>query len=213
MKLDLPAIEDYCSKNSTPESEILYQLHRKTHLQTLSPQMMVGHLQGRLLSFLCKIIAPKRVLEIGAFTGYSTICLLEGLPKDSKLITIEGNYERIPDLRETFSEVDGHNQIELRKGQALDIIPTLSDSYDLIFIDAAKNEYAQYFEMLLDKMVVGGIMLIDNVLWFGKVMGEKRDNKGVNLDEFNKLVLNEPRVENIILPIRDGLQFIRKISD
>lgn len=213
MKLDLKAIEDYCSQNSTPESKQLYELYRTTHLRTLSPQMMVGHLQGRLLSFLCKLVSPKRILEIGTFTGYSTICLMEGLSKDGILITIEGNYERIPDLKETFAKIDIHNQIILKEGQALEIIPKLDHTFDLIFIDAAKHEYSKYFKILLNKMRAGGIMLIDNVLWFGKVMGDKRDNKGVSLDEFNKLVLEEPRVENLILPIRDGLQLIRKISD
>jgi len=213
VKLDLTTIEDYCSQHSTPESTFLYELYRRTHLETLSPQMMVGHLQGRLLSFVCKMLNPQYILEVGTFTGYSTICLLEGLRNGGKLVTIEGNYERIPGLKNTFSQVDQKKRIILHEGQALEIIPNLELKFDMIFIDAAKHEYKDYFNLLLDKMNVGGVMLIDNVLWFGKVMGNKRDNKGVALDEFNKLVLEESRVENVILPIRDGLQLIRKVSD
>ena len=206
-------IEKYCSENSTPASEFLQSLFRDTHLRTLSPQMMVGHIQGRLLSFLSKLIKPKFILEVGTFTGYSTICLLEGCTSDGKLVTIEGNEERIPDLINTFKKIDSNNQILLKEGQALDIIPELDFVFDLIFIDAAKNEYREYFNLLLDKMHVGSVMLIDNVLWFGKVMGEKRDNKGMSLDAFNMMVKEDKRVENFILPIRDGLQVVRKISD
>lgn len=213
MKVDLKTIEDYCSANSTPESKPLQDLYRRTHLRTLSPQMMVGHLQGRLLSFICKLVQPKYVLEVGAFTGYSTICLLEGMDEAGKLITIEGNEERIPELKNTLAQVDVNKQVTLIAGQALDIIPKLDMVFDLIFIDAAKNEYKDYFNILLDKMKIGSVMLIDNVLWFGKVMSEKKDNKGIFLDEFNKMVKEEPRIENFILPIRDGLQMIRKISN
>lgn len=213
MALDLKELEDYCSQHSTPESKQLYQLFRQTHLNTLSPQMMAGHLQGRLLSFISKLINPSCILEIGAFTGYSTICLLEGLAKQGKLITIEGNHELIPRLDKLFTSLEHSDQITLLHGQALDLIPTLQDKFDLVFIDAAKNEYAEYFKLLLDKISIGGVMLVDNTLWFGKVIGDNRDNKGIKLDEFNKLVLNESRVENMILPLRDGLQLIRKISD
>lgn len=213
MTLDQKELEDYCSVHSTPESEQLYQLFRQTHLNTLSPQMMAGHLQGRLLSFISKLLNPSSILEIGAFTGYSSICLLEGLDEQGKLITIEGNHELIPGLKKTFENLKYSDQITLLHGQALELIPTLNEKFDLIFIDAAKNEYAAYFKLLLDKMTIGGVMLVDNTLWFGKVIGDNRDNKGIKLDEFNKLVLRETRVENMILPIRDGLQLIRKISD
>jgi len=213
MKLDLKALEDYCSDHSTPESEVLHQIVRRTHLRTLSPQMLSGHLQGRLLSFLSKIINPHRILEVGTFTGYATVCLLEGLPDDGKIVTIEGNFELIPNLKATFEELAHGEKIVLLEGQALEIIPSLDEKFDLVFIDAAKYEYKDYFSMVLEKLNVGGVILVDNVLWFGKVMGDNRDNKGVLLDEFNKIVRAEPRVENLILPIRDGLQLIRKIAD
>jgi len=213
MNLDLKELENYCSDHSSPESDILHKIVRRTHLRTLSPQMLSGHLQGRLLSFLSKLISPNFILEVGAFTGYATICLLEGLSADGKLVTIEGNPELIPNLEATFLELEKAPQIILKEGQALEIIPTLEYSFDLVFIDAAKNEYKDYFKILLDKMNIGGVIIVDNVLWFGKVVGANRDNKGIQLDEFNKLVLAEPRVENLILPIRDGLQLIRKISD
>lgn len=213
MKLDLKELENYCSAHSTPETERLHQIVRKTHLRTLSPQMLSGHLQGRFLSFVSKLIRPEYILEVGTFTGYATICLLEGLLPSGKIITVEGNYELIPNLESTFAELRQSDQIILVEGQALEIIPELEYKFDMVFIDAAKNEYKDYFKMTLDKMNIGGVMLVDNVLWFGKVMGEKRDNKGILLDEFNKLVLNEPRVENMILPIRDGLQLIRKIAN
>jgi len=213
MNHDQKELEDYCSDHSSPESDLLYQIVRRTHLRTLSPQMLSGHLQGRLLSFLSKLINPKYVLEVGTFTGYATICLLEGLSPDGKITTIEGNFELIPNLEATFSSLKKSNKITLLEGQALEIIPTLEQRFDMVFIDAAKNEYKHYFEMLLDKLNIGGVILVDNVLWFGKVIGDKRDSKGILLDEFNKMVLNEPRVENMILPIRDGLQLIRKIAD
>lgn len=213
MNLDLKELENYCSDHSSPESELLHQIVRKTHLRTLSPQMLSGHLQGRLLSFLSKLLNPTYILEVGTFTGYATICLIEGLSSSGKIFTIEGNAELIPNLETTFKELDQADQIILLEGQALTIIPTLTEKFDMVFIDAAKNEYKDYFAILLDKLNVGGVILVDNVLWFGKVMGDNRDNKGVLLDEFNKIVLAEPRVENMILPIRDGLQLIRKISD
>ena len=214
MKFDLNELEDYCSLHSSPETKRLHDIVRRTHLRTLSPQMLSGHLQGRLLSFLSKLICPKYILEVGTFTGYATICLLEGLANDGKLFTIEGNFELIPGLETTFKELgEGGDRIVLMEGQALKIIPTLEDKFDMVFIDAAKNEYKDYFQLILDKMNVGGVIIVDNVLWFGKVIGEQRDNKGILLNEFNKIVLSEPRVENLILPIRDGLQLIRKISN
>lgn len=213
MNHDQKKLEDYCSDHSSQESDLLHQIVRRTHLRTLSPQMLSGHLQGRLLSFLSKLINPTYILEVGTFTGYATICLLEGLSTDGKIITIEGNFELIPNLETTFSSLKHGHKINLIEGQALEIIPTLNHKFDMVFIDAAKNEYKFYFEMLIDKMNIGGVIIVDNVLWFGKVMGDKRDNKGIILDEFNKMVLAEPRVENMILPIRDGLQLIRKISD
>lgn len=213
MNHDLKELENYCSDHSSPESDQLHQIVRKTHLRTLSPQMLSGHLQGRLLSFLSKLISPTYILEVGTFTGYATICLMEGLSPSGKIFTIEGNTELIPNLESTFKELNKANQVVLLEGQALTIIPTLTEKFDMVFIDAAKNEYKDYFTILLDKMTIGGVILVDNVLWFGKVMGDKRDNKGIQLDEFNKMVLAEPRVENMILPIRDGLQLIRKISD
>lgn len=213
MNHDQKKLEDYCSDHSSQESDLLHQIVRRTHLRTLSPQMLSGHLQGRLLSFLSKLINPTHILEVGTFTGYATICLLEGLATDGKIITIEGNFELIPNLKTTFSSLNDGHKINLIEGQALEIIPTLDHKFDMVFIDAAKNEYKFYFEILIDKMNIGGVIIVDNVLWFGKVMGDKRDNKGIILDEFNKMVLAEPRVENMILPIRDGLQLIRKISD
>ena len=213
MNLDLKELENYCSDHSSPETDHLHQIVRRTHLRTLSPQMLSGHLQGRFLSFISKLIKPDHILEVGTFTGYATLCLLEGLSSDGKIITIEGNPELIPNLEATFKELDEADHIVLLEGQAMTIIPTIEEKFDMVFIDAAKHEYKDYFALLLDKMKIGGVILVDNVLWFGKVMGDKRDNKGILLDDFNKLVLAEPRVENMILPIRDGLQLIRKITD
>lgn len=212
MSSDFDQILNYCSAHSTPASDALTTLERTTHLETLSPQMISGHVQGRFLSFISKMIQPKNILELGSFTGYSTLCLCEGLQSGGKAITIEGNIELEKILRTAIENSIYKDQVELHIGQALDIIPTLRSKFDLVFIDASKLEYSTYFELIIENMTDGGVMIVDNVLWYNKVLSPDADKKAQALDAFNKMVLNDRRVENVVLPLRDGLQIIRKLS-
>lgn len=206
-------LEEYVEKHSQQEPAILKKLTRETHLKVLQPRMISGHFQGRVLSMLSKIINPKQVLEIGTYTGYSAICLAEGLASGGQVHTIDVN-EELHDLQRKYFDLSGWGaQIIQYTGDALDIIPAIDKSFDLVFIDADKVNYPAYFEMIIGKMAHGGVILTDNVLWSGKVLEEvKANDKQTNaLLEYNRLVNEDPRVETVLLPIRDGLTITRVI--
>ncbi|PWH86837.1 O-methyltransferase [Brumimicrobium oceani] len=205
-------LEDYVNAHTSPESEILSELNRQTHINVLQPRMLSGHLQGRTLSFLSKIIQPQRILEIGTYTGYSAICMAEGLKENGELITIDVNYE-LEDMVKSYIEKAGFSdQIEMKVGNAMDIIPKLDKNFNLVFIDADKSNYSNYYDLLIDDLPKGAILIADNVLWSGKVVEEikKKDKDTEALKIFNKKIQDDDRVENVLLPIRDGLMMIRK---
>jgi len=204
-------IENYILNHTDPEDPVLFNLNRHTHLKTVNPRMLSGHLQGSFLTMVSKMIRPSFILEIGTFTGYSAICLAKGLAENGVLHTIDINDE----LRETNSlyikEAGFEKQIKLHTGEALKIIPTFNFSFDLVFIDAEKNEYRQYYQLVFDKIKQGGYIIADNVLWSGKVADKQfSDEATLALRQFNDLIAGDSRVEKLILPIRDGLMMIRK---
>src|SRR5690554_6713811 len=201
-------LDDYVNAHTSPESEVLSDLNRQTHIKVLQPRMLSGHLQGRTLSLFSKMMQPKRILEIGTYTGYSAICLAEGLKEEGQLITIDLNYE----LEEYVNKAGFSNQIEMKVGDAMEIIPTLDKNFDLVFIDADKSNYSNYYDLLIDDLPSGAIIIADNVLWSGKVIQatKKNDVDTEALKIFNKKIQDDHRVENVLLPIRDGLMVIRK---
>jgi predicted O-methyltransferase YrrM len=203
-------IQHYAEAHTSPESEVLRKIHRDTHAKVLMPRMLSGHLQGRFLSMISKLINPKRILEIGTYTGYSAICLAEGLGPEGKLITIDVNEELESRVRNYFKEIDPDSKIEYIIGNALTVIPTLTDDFDLVFIDADKENYSQYYQMIFDKVKQGGLILADNVLWSGKVVSPKPDKDTRALIAFNDMIRNDARVECLLLPLRDGIMMARK---
>ncbi|HHJ09474.1 MAG TPA: O-methyltransferase [Bacteroidetes bacterium] len=205
-------LKHYIETHSTAEDPVLEELSRRTWWETIYPQMMSGTLQGKLLEFISRMITPERILEIGTFTGYSAICMARGLKNHGKLITIENNDELLSISKEFFDKAGLTDKIELIHGNALEIIPTLKDFFDLVFIDAEKTEYADYYKTVMKKVRSGGWILADNVLWDGKVIGstERMDAETHGIRRFNELVKNDPGVEQIILPLRDGIMLIRK---
>lgn len=207
-----PAIESYVDDHSEEEPELLQQLSRDTHLQVLRPRMLSGHFQGRLLSLISKMIQPKTILEIGTYTGYSALCMAEGLVKDGELHTIDINEELYDFQRRYFDKSAYGSQITQHLGSALDIIPTLEMSFDMVFIDADKENYPAYFDLIIEKLAPKGIILSDNVLWSGKVVEplDPKDNTTPILLEYNKKLKEDPRIETVLLPIRDGLTLSRK---
>lgn len=210
MDLFSNSLAAYLEQTCDQESELLKRINRETYLKETMPHMLSGHYQGRLLSFLSKLIRPLRILEIGTFTGYATLCLAEGLSQDGRIHTIEINEELQPRLLAYFEEAASSEKIVLHIGEALKIIPTLNETFDLVFIDADKKNNHNYFEIVLDKVRPGGLILIDNVLWKGKVLEESPDNQTQSIIELNNQIASDPRVEKIILPVRDGLYMIRK---
>lgn len=207
----LKQLTAYCEAHTTPPSDVLYQLERETHLKTLSPQMISGPLQGQLLRFISLIAQPKRILEIGTFTGYAAICLAQGLPEEGMLHTIEANKELEYLIRSYIQRAGLEQKIQLHIGDAKAILPTLDEHFDLVFLDAGKQDYALYYDLVIEKINLGGLLLADNVLWSGKVVQPKKDTDTQILDAFNKKVQADERVENLILPIRDGLLIARKL--
>ncbi|GAA4447941.1 O-methyltransferase [Nibrella saemangeumensis] len=203
----------YAEAHTTPESELLKRLNRNTHAHILRPRMLSGHMQGRLLAMISHMLRPRRILEIGTYTGYSALCLAEGLADDGLLITIDNNEELEDFARTYWNESAYANRIDFRLGNAPELIPGIDEVFDLVFIDADKKNYALYYDLVLDKVRPGGILLADNVLWSGKVVEpvkpSDKDTKAVLA--FNEKVQKDPRVENILLPIRDGLLMIRKL--
>jgi predicted O-methyltransferase YrrM len=190
---------------------LLAKIDRETHLEVLQPRMLSGHFQGRVLSMLSKLLCPQKILEIGTYTGYSALCLAEGLPPEGQLLTIDINEELETRVRGYFEASEFAAQIEYIIGNAAQIIPTISTNFDLIFIDADKQQYPLYYEQALEKLNSGGFILIDNVLWSGKVIDDSHQDKdSVLLRELNLKISQDPRVEKVLLPIRDGLYLIRK---
>ncbi len=204
------ALEQYVEQHTSFENEILQQLNRETHAKVMIPRMISGHLQGRFLAMMSKMIAPKTILEIGTYTGYSAICLAEGLQQDGKLHTIDINEELEDLVRQYFDKAGIADKTQYYIGNALDIIPTLPGNFDLVFIDADKINYANYYDLVIDRISPGGYILTDNVLWSGKVLDDKKDKDTAAIDAFNKKLMNDPRVETVLVPIRDGILIARK---
>jgi len=206
-------IMDYVINNSEDEPELLKELTQETYQKILQPRMLSGHPQGRLLSLLSKMIRPKRILEIGTYTGYGTICLAEGLADTGKIITIDINEELI-DFQNKYFERSGYrDKIIQLNGEALDVIDGLNEKFDIVFLDADKENYIEYYKLISNKMVNGGILISDNVLWSGKVLeSSKLDDIETNtLNQFNQLIKDDKRFETIIIPIRDGISISRLI--
>ncbi len=211
MDRDALQLMDYCIAHTTLQPPLLYDLERKTYLSTLAPQMMSGHLQGQLLRFLSKIKQPSTILEIGTFTGYSAICLAAGLKKGGILHTIEANEELKALILKYVEMANLKDKIQLHIGDAKEIIPQLGLSYDIVFIDAAKNDYAFYYDLVFEKVNAQGLIIADNVLWSGKVLEKNQKKDAAILDAFNKKIHADKRVENILLPLRDGLIIAQKL--
>ena len=208
-----PNIETYCLNHSSEEPEVLSKISRDTHANMLKPRMLSGHLQGRLLSMISHIAKPSNVLEIGTYTGYSAICMAEGLVEGGKLITIEADEELEERIKKNIALAKMSDKIELKIGNALDIIPTLNQSFDLVFIDADKLNYIKYYDLLIEKLNIGGLIISDNVLWDGKVIDDsKKDATTSHLRAFNDHLHKDNRTQKVLLPIRDGLFVSRKIK-
>lgn len=205
-------IEDYIRKNSSKEPEILKDLNKETYLKVLNPRMLSGHIQGRFLSIITKLIKPKKILEIGTYTGYSAICMAEGLIEKGIIHTIDINEELVSIQNKYFAKSKCNNSIIQHVGDARSIIKSINEKFDLVFLDADKENYIEYYELVIEKVKKGGLIIADNVLWTGKVVEPKKDDDELTqyLIDFNKMINEDDRVENIILPLRDGLNVILK---
>jgi len=207
-----PDFEQFAEQYSTPEDALLYRIYRETHVRRLNPRMITGHLQGLLLKQISWMLRPKQILEIGTFTGYSAICLATGLADGGKLITVDSNPE-IEDIARHYFEESGYShQISILIGEAVQIIPSLQQQFDLVYIDADKENYLNYFKLVFDRVRKNGFIIADNVLWDGKVLekGDK-DAETSGIAEFNAFVREDSRIEKVMLPIRDGIFLIRKL--
>jgi len=207
-------LEDYIIKHSQQEPRILKDLNRETNLKVLQPRMISGAHQGRLLSIISKIISPTKILEIGTFTGYSTLCLSEGLTKGGRIHTVDINEELYDFQRKYFKKSPFNDNIIQHLGNALEVIPTMDNNFDLIFLDADKNKYPEYLDVLISKLKIGGVLLSDNVLWDGKVLNpiSEKDISTKAIVKYNKLLSQREDMDTVILPIRDGLTISRKIK-
>ena len=205
-------IEDYIRENSSKEPEILKDLNKETYLKVLNPRMLSGHIQGRFLSIITKLIKPKKILEIGTYTGYSAICMAEGLIENGIIHTIDINEELISIQNKYFAKSKCNNSIIQHVGDARNIIKSINEKFDLVFLDADKENYIEYYELVIEKVRKGGLIIADNVLWTGKVVEPEKDDDELTqyLIDFNKMINEDDRVENIILPLRDGLNVILK---
>lgn len=205
-------INDYTQRHTTKEESYLYELSRTTHLQVLRPRMLSGHEQGMLLYLLTRMLCPKRVLELGTYTGYSAISIARGMDVDTELVTIDKNDELQSIVDSYIVKANLKSHIRCLHGDAKQIIPSLKGEFDLVFLDADKSEYITYYDLVFDKVASGGFLLADNVLWSGKVVADILDNDAQTqgIMRFNEYVQNDDRVENLMLPIRDGLSIIRK---
>jgi caffeoyl-CoA O-methyltransferase len=208
-----PDIQEYSEQHTTDESSLLKKISRDTHAQVMMPRMLSGHLQGRVLSMISHMIRPRNILEIGTYTGYSAICLAEGLSPEGKLITIDINDELEERVRNYFKEAQLDSRVSFLIGNATEIIPTLKERFDLVFIDADKENYSRYFDLVIDRVNLNGFILADNVLWSGKVLNGNADKDTRAIVAFNRKIQSDRRVENVLLPIRDGIMVARKISD
>ncbi len=206
---------EYIESHTSREDPVLAALNRYTHLKVVHPRMLSGQVQGKLLEFISRMIQPSYILEIGTYTGYSAICLARGLKNGGNLITIEINDELASVSEKFFAEAGLTDKIEPVNGNALDVIPLLESGIDLVFMDAEKEQYSRYFELVFPKMKPGGFLLADNTLWDGKVVYEKEfnDTASIALRDFNKMINENPKTDNLILPLRDGLSLIRKIRE
>lgn len=207
-------IEAYAEEFTRPEGEVLAALNRETYAKVMTPRMLSGHLQGQVLRMFSQMIRPTNILEIGTYTGYSALCMVDGLQEGGKLITIDVNAELHDMVLRYIHKAGKGGQIEPRVGNALDIIPTLQEQFDLVFIDADKENYSNYFDLVFDKLNVGGYIIADNVLWSGKVLEDDADldKDTIALKEYAKKLKADPRVENVLMPIRDGLLIARKLA-
>lgn len=205
-------LSDYCERHTSNETDILSKLSRETHLKVVSPRMLSGHLQGRFLSFISKLHQPTLIVEIGTYTGYSALCLAEGLNENGKLISIDVNEETSAFAKNFIAQTEYANKIELVIADAKEYVQTISEPIDIVFIDADKKNYLTYYNLVIDKLANGGLVIADNVLWSGKItMPEKdMDKETLALHQFNQFVQQDERVENLLLPIRDGLMIVRK---
>lgn len=207
-----PKIEQYAIRHTAPETELLEKINRDTWAEVLMPRMLSGPLQGRILAMFSKMVQPRVILEIGTYTGYSAICLAEGLQTNGKLITIDINDELEKRVRGYFAQCPNPEKFDYRVGNALAIIPQIHETIDLVFIDADKVNYYAYYELVFEKVAKGGIIIADNVLWSGKILdpAEIMDEDTLALSEFNRMVSKDKRVDPLLLPVRDGLMVLRK---
>ncbi len=209
----MPAdLDNYILSHIDDEGALLSELDRDAHVNLLRPRMLSGHLQGRLLKIFCRMLRPKRILEIGTYSGYATLCMAEGLEEDGIIHTIEINDELEDFIMQYFSRSPDKEKIRLHIGDAMDIIPSLNETFDLVFIDADKRLYEEYYELVFPYVRKGGIILADNTLWDGKILGEiiPSDKQTVGILNFNEKVKNDTRIEKVILPLRDGLTIMWK---
>jgi predicted O-methyltransferase YrrM len=209
-----PALLAYCENHTSTEDDLLQRITRETRAKVMMPRMISGHLQGKMLEIFTRMQNPKTILEIGTYTGYSGVCMARGLSKNGKLITLDINDELEMMVRGFFEASGLVDQIDYRLGNALELIPELEGPFDMVFIDADKSNYHRYFDLVIDKVSTGGIILADNVLWSGKILveaGQKIDKDTQAILDFNAKIAADPRVENVLLPIRDGVMMARKI--
>jgi len=207
-----PDFEEYAANHSSSESEILKKLNRETHLKFMQPRMLSGHLQGKFLEVICSMIKAEKVLEIGTFTGYSALAMANGMTENTEIHTIEIDPELEEIIRKYIDEAKLNNRIKLFVGNALEIIPKLNHLYDMVFIDADKENYINYYNLVIEKVRSGGVIIADNVLWSGKVLNNPstNDKDTINLRAFNEFVCKDKKVENVLLPFRDGLMICVK---
>ena len=213
MDIIAPDIQQYLEKYTSAENALLKKINRETHVQVLRSRMLSGQLQGRMLSMISCMIRPRVILEIGTYTGYSALCLAEGLAENGRLITIDINEELQDRVNGYFLEANLQDRIDYRIGDATVVIPKLQGNFDLVFIDADKENYSHYFDLVIDRVNLNGFILADNVLWSGKVLDAKPDKETKAIMEFNEKVQRDSRVQNVLLPIRDGMMLVRKVSD
>ncbi len=205
-------ISEYAQDYTQPEPELLAELNRETWAKVMTPRMLSGHLQGRMLSMFSKMIRPENILEIGTFTGYSALCMAEGIKKQGKLHTIDSNEEVCDFAKKYFKRSQYCDNIIQHVGDANNIIPTIEEIFQLVFIDADKENYLNYFNLVFNKLSIGGYIIADNVLWSGKVLEEDMDKETKAIALYNTKINQDKRVDNILLPIRDGLMICKKIS-
>tara|TARA_B100001027_G_scaffold186523_1_gene139053 strand:+ start:7 stop:645 length:639 start_codon:yes stop_codon:yes gene_type:complete len=205
-------IAEYLSHNSEKEPEILSKLNQETHQKVIQPRMLSGHIQGRFLSLISKIKSPLHILEIGTYTGYGTLCLAEGLAADGKIFTIDRNEELLKIQNKYFEESGNRDRIVQLTGNAIDILDNLNQTFDLIFIDADKENYVKYFQLVSEKLNPNGLIISDNVLWSGKVVeGDNDDEETITIKKFNRILNDDKKFETVILPLRDGISISRLV--